>query len=113
MEAYEGARRRLSEILSAAEMFDLESLRCVLAHLPAKQRPLEAEYPFYLLLETRGSSDVHDREKSEIFLSDVLSSSETGDGVLDGVLATDERRQKDIWSLRENITLAVSKSGFV
>ena len=58
------ARQKLGEILSAFEFLDRESLELTLAHLVGVRNPLpDARAPFYLLVETSGSSEEHDSEK--------------------------------------------------
>lgn len=74
----------LGEIVSAIEFLDGQSLNMVLT-LPNKKNPFSQEYPFYMLIETSGSNEKHDKEKIENFLSHLMS----GDNqlILDGVLA--------------------------
>lgn len=68
-----------------------------------------AESPFYVLIETSGSRAEHDAEKLNSFLEQVLGSGL----VTDGTLATDERKIKTLWALRERITEALSRDGYV
>ncbi|GFH33586.1 FAD-binding domain-containing protein, partial [Haematococcus lacustris] len=53
--------------------------------------------PFYVLLETHGSCEAHDREKLE-GLSEVIL--ESGDA-LDAVVARDSSRTAAVWRVRE------------
>lgn len=63
------AKRCLGEILSAVEFLDRESLLIALEYLPGTRNPLQCvESPFYMLVETSGSNEVHDKEKVEAFL---------------------------------------------
>ena len=89
-------------------------------------------HPFYMLIETRGSNDDHDKEKLMTFLSSVMEEQDGGGGggggevetggegegnkaplAADGVLAQDETQAAALWRLREDITLAVSQAGRV
>ncbi|XP_045414720.1 D-2-hydroxyglutarate dehydrogenase, mitochondrial isoform X2 [Lemur catta] len=67
------------------------------------------ESPFYVLIETSGSHAGHDAEKLGSFLEHALGSGL----VTDGTLATDQRRVKMLWALRERITEALSLDGYV
>lgn len=60
------AKQELGEILSAFEFFDRTCLDLVLKHHPAVRDPLPPPesapaHPFYLLVETAGSNQEHDR----------------------------------------------------
>ncbi|XP_048664915.1 D-2-hydroxyglutarate dehydrogenase, mitochondrial isoform X4 [Marmota marmota marmota] len=67
------------------------------------------ESAFYLLVETSGSSTGHDAEKLGCFLEQVLGSGL----VTDGTVATDESKAQALWALRERITEALSRDGYV
>ncbi|XP_069321471.1 D-2-hydroxyglutarate dehydrogenase, mitochondrial isoform X1 [Eulemur rufifrons] len=97
----------LGEILSAFEFMDAECMQLVGRHLHLA-RPVQ-ESPFYVLIETSGSHAGHDAEKLGSFLEHALGSGL----VTDGTLATDQRRVKMLWALRERITEALSLDGYV
>lgn len=97
----------LGEILSAYEFMDAECMQLVGHHLHLAS-PVQ-ESPFYVLIETSGSRAEHDAEKLSIFLEQVLGSGL----VTDGTLATDQRKIKALWALRERITEALSLDGYV
>ncbi|XP_052606270.1 D-2-hydroxyglutarate dehydrogenase, mitochondrial isoform X2 [Peromyscus californicus insignis] len=67
------------------------------------------ESPFYVLVETSGSSAGHDAEKLTNVLEKVLNSGL----VSDGTMATDQRKVQMLWALRERITEALSHDGYV
>nr|XP_023396079.1 D-2-hydroxyglutarate dehydrogenase, mitochondrial [Loxodonta africana] len=67
------------------------------------------ESPFYVLVETSGSSGEHDGEKLDGFLEHAMGSGM----VTDGTVATDQRKMKTLWALRERITEALSRDGYV
>ena len=61
------ARQKLGEILSAFEFLDQQSLELTLEHLEGVRNPLpDAAAPFYLVVETSGSSEEHDNEKLQV-----------------------------------------------
>jgi FAD/FMN-containing dehydrogenase len=59
-EVYTTAKSMLGEILSAVEFMDSECMEVVERHLPL-QNPI-SPHPFYALVETSGSHDLHDKE---------------------------------------------------
>nr|XP_020143683.1 D-2-hydroxyglutarate dehydrogenase, mitochondrial [Microcebus murinus]XP_020143684.1 D-2-hydroxyglutarate dehydrogenase, mitochondrial [Microcebus murinus]XP_020143685.1 D-2-hydroxyglutarate dehydrogenase, mitochondrial [Microcebus murinus]XP_020143686.1 D-2-hydroxyglutarate dehydrogenase, mitochondrial [Microcebus murinus]XP_020143687.1 D-2-hydroxyglutarate dehydrogenase, mitochondrial [Microcebus murinus]XP_020143688.1 D-2-hydroxyglutarate dehydrogenase, mitochondrial [Microcebus murinus] len=97
----------LGEILSAFEFMDATCMQLVGRHLHLAC-PVQ-ESPFYVLIETSGSHAGHDAEKLGSFLEHALASGL----VTDGTLATDQRRIKMLWALRERITEALGLDGYV
>ncbi|XP_069474229.1 D-2-hydroxyglutarate dehydrogenase, mitochondrial isoform X2 [Ambystoma mexicanum] len=65
--------------------------------------------PFYLLIETSGSNTAHDEEKLNHFLEKVLALRL----VTDGTVATNDKKIKTLWALRERITEALNHDGYV
>lgn len=116
-ETFVKAKRELSEILSAFECMDNTTQDMVQQHTDLS-RPLSEKYPFYVLIETSGSSKEHDDEKLQNFLESALSG-ENADGteseplILDGVLAQDNSEVYNLWQWRELIPEALAKSGGV
>ncbi|CCE79887.1 Piso0_002979 [Millerozyma farinosa CBS 7064] len=104
-----GARRELSEILSAFEFMDGKSQLLTSRHLKA-DHPIESgEYPFYILIETSGSNKDHDDEKLEAFLEKAME-----DGLVDdGIIAQDETQVQNLWAWRESIPEASTIGGGV
>ena len=104
--AFQEAKVRLGEVLSAFEMMDNHSLDYV-HQASQNRRPLDARHPFYCLVETSGSNANHDYEKLEDFLEYVMS-----EGIVsDGVVAQDASQIKTLWDWREGIAEALSKTG--
>jgi D-2-hydroxyglutarate dehydrogenase len=85
------AKQQLGEILSAIEFLDSESLQLATSLLPGVSNPLDntgaaaaaagqqgrqsaaaagagGSGPMYMVTETQGSSEAHDKEKLEVFL---------------------------------------------
>lgn len=107
LQTFRTCRAMLGEILSAFEFMDAECMKLVRLHL-GLSCPVQ-ESPFYVLIETAGSGPGHDAEKLGCFLEQVLDSGL----VTDGTLGSDERRIKMLWALRERITEALSRDGYV
>lgn len=104
-----GARKELSEILSAFEFMDGRSQALAERHLGA-DHPIESgKYPFYILIETSGSSKEHDDEKLETFLGNAME-----EGLVDdGIIAQDETQLKNLWAWREQVPEASTIGGGV
>ncbi|KAF8819650.1 putative D-2-hydroxyglutarate dehydrogenase, mitochondrial [Cardiosporidium cionae] len=123
LEASLECRRNLSDIISAAEFFDHQSLQHVLNHIPgAKNAFNEASTPtqidlqtevsspcFYLLLETHGQDKQADRTRVSIMMEKLIDSQL----VEDGIWAENETQKAEVWTLREAIASALSHQGKV
>ncbi|RHY28095.1 hypothetical protein DYB32_006262 [Aphanomyces invadans] len=106
---YVAARRHLGEILSAVEFLDRGSLDVVMSQQPDLVDPLETACPFYVLIETAGSRADHDMEKLDAYLATMME-----DGhVVDGTVAQDAKQARKLFSIREDITLALCSKGYV
>ncbi|OBA20051.1 hypothetical protein METBIDRAFT_212020 [Metschnikowia bicuspidata var. bicuspidata NRRL YB-4993] len=104
-----GARRELSEILSAFEFMDGKSQLLTARYLKA-DHPIESgQYPFYILIETSGSNRDHDMEKLETFLGNAMEE----ELVDDGIIAQDETQLRNLWAWRESIPEASALAGGV
>ena len=104
------ARHELSDVLSALEFLDAESLALCLEKLDGARDPLPlTRGGQYMVIETSGSNAEHDREKLEAFLQNALESGE----VLDGTVAADSTQARALWRLREGVTEALMKTGVV
>ncbi|KAM7160332.1 D-2-hydroxyglutarate dehydrogenase, mitochondrial isoform 2-T2 [Macrochelys suwanniensis] len=97
----------LGEILSAYEFMDDKCMNLVESHLKLS-KPVTGS-PFYILIETSGSNSAHDEEKLNNFLEHVMASGL----VTDGTVATEDKKIKMLWSLRERITEALTHDGCV
>ncbi|XP_057359300.1 D-2-hydroxyglutarate dehydrogenase, mitochondrial isoform X3 [Manis pentadactyla] len=107
LQTFSTCKGMLGEILSAYEFMDAECMQLVGHHLRLTS-PVQ-ESPFYVLIETSGSGVAHDAEKLSSFLERVL-----GCGlVTDGTVATDHSKVKMLWALRERISEALSRDGYV
>ncbi len=108
------ARSDLGEIVSAVEFLDAKCVDLAVSTMPdtlrhpmpelASSSSLEDKKHFYLLIETSGSRDDHDKEKLDAFLESVMASSSSSSSsslVLDGVVAQDKAQAQAIWAVRE------------
>ncbi|KAK9736743.1 FAD linked oxidase, C-terminal domain [Popillia japonica] len=107
LETFKASKGCLSEILSATEVIDRESMDVVREHLNLRS-PI-GEYPYYLLVETSGSRDEHDQDKLNRFVEMCL---EKG-FILGGTVVTEPSKFKDIWSIREKIPETFKREGYV
>lgn len=101
------AKRDLGEVLASCEMIDESTMAVCTGNL--KLRSPLPDYPFYMLIETHGSNNVHDEEKLNSFLEDVMSNGL----VLDGTVTSEPSKMKNIWELRERITEGYIYDGYV
>ncbi|XP_059807112.1 D-2-hydroxyglutarate dehydrogenase, mitochondrial isoform X1 [Hypanus sabinus] len=107
LDVFKEAKGMLGEILSAFEFMDYGCREIVYEHLKLTN-PLR-EGPFYILIETSGTNNNHDQEKLNWFLEKIMNSGL----VTDGTIATEENKIKAIWALRERITEALVRDGYV
>jgi FAD/FMN-containing dehydrogenase len=109
-EAFRNAKEQLSEILSAFELMDGRTQKCLKTAKGGDFRlPLEAEHPFYCLIETSGSNSDHDNEKLQAFLEHVM-----GEGIVtDGVVAQDQTQINQLWACREGVPESLGHWGGV
>ncbi|XP_041073154.1 D-2-hydroxyglutarate dehydrogenase, mitochondrial isoform X1 [Carcharodon carcharias] len=107
LDIFKESKSMLGEILSAFEFLDYSCREVVCEHLKLRN-PLQ-EAPFYILIETSGSNSDHDQEKLSHFLEKVMACGL----VTDGTMATEENKIKAVWALRERITEALVRDGFV
>ncbi|XP_042314538.1 D-2-hydroxyglutarate dehydrogenase, mitochondrial isoform X2 [Sceloporus undulatus] len=107
LQTFTTCKGMLGEILSAYEFMDSECMKLVERHLKLANPVTES--PFYVLIETSGSNSAHDEEKLSHFLEQVMAS----DLVIEGTLASDDKKIKALWALRERITEALTCDGFV
>ena len=108
LRVYRTARGKLTEFLSALEMFDLASLQCVEDNVGIKN-PLGEYFPFYLLIEVQGGNQGIVEEALNSFVEEVLHSGM----VADGVAASDGKGIRELWQRRERISEAIRMDGYV
>lgn len=101
------SKKYLSEIVSAFELQDRETLEIVLENVPGTIDPFGKPYKFYLLIECSGANPKHDNAKLEMFLEEVL-----GKFAVDGVMPQGSNQFSQLWKLRESCGYAVGKPGY-
>ncbi|KAG0749874.1 hypothetical protein G6F57_011375 [Rhizopus arrhizus] len=106
--AFVMAKEDLSEILSAFEFWDHESVDVVKSQMMDQSNyPIEGKHAFYALIETQGSNREHDQEKLDSYITRLFQS----DVAKDGVLAQDSKQAETFWSWREEIPGSIAKGG--
>ncbi|XP_067641624.1 D-2-hydroxyglutarate dehydrogenase, mitochondrial isoform X1 [Eurosta solidaginis] len=103
---FRNARQFLGEILSSCELVDAGSLDCSVSHFKLNS-PIEG-YPFYMLIETSGSNAEHDMEKFNRFLENGIEKGQ----ILDGTITGEVSKMREIWKLRELVSVALAEDGF-
>ncbi|XP_039224373.1 D-2-hydroxyglutarate dehydrogenase, mitochondrial-like isoform X5 [Crotalus tigris] len=98
----------LGEILSAYEFMDNGCMKLVERHLKLTN-PVAGTNCSQMDSYTSGSNSTHDEEKLSHFLEHVMGS----DLVADGTLASEGKKIKALWALRERITEALTCDGVV
>ncbi|CAH0749820.1 unnamed protein product [Diatraea saccharalis] len=107
LELYKSAKSSLGEILSAFEMADNLAITQTVKNLNLPN-PI-SDYPFYALVETHGSNEVHDGEKLSNFLNKEMESGL----IMDGTVTSDPAKMQTIWNLRESIAASSLVGGYV
>lgn len=102
------AKEDLGEILSAFEFLDHWSMQ-VHQRNPSMtvENPLP-QSPFYVLIETHGSNEVHDEEKLHSALERTMSRG----FVTDGTVAATETQCRALWQLRERVAEGLTHDGY-
>ena len=81
-----------------------------LNHLEGVRNPLpSSKGKFYVLIETTGSNQLHDKAKLDAFLENCLENSL----IVDGSVAQDYNQIAAFWRIREGITEALGRAGAV
>ncbi|XP_030747862.1 D-2-hydroxyglutarate dehydrogenase, mitochondrial-like isoform X2 [Sitophilus oryzae] len=107
LKTFKKARSDLGEILSAVEVMDHATIE--FAHEYVQTVSPIGDYPFYLLIETSGSSDEHDEHKVHAFVESALNQH----FVLNGTVASDHTKVRGLWELREKVPVGFKKCGWV
>jgi len=109
MDTVAAAKDKLAEIVSAIEFYDYQCSELVVRNLPGMSKAFESNFPFYVLVETTGSEEGHDKEKLDKFLDYTMEQQ----FVRDGIIAQGGIQMRKIWEMRENIPLALTKEAEV
>ena len=103
------ARKRLGEVLSAAEFVDGAAMGLLLEQLAGTRLPFPTPAPFFFFVELAGSNEAHDAEKLAGFLEEAAAAGLA----VDGAVAADGAQARSIWRLREDVSVACSQRGHV
>ena len=101
-------RARAMPTLSAFEVMWQDYYGLMATHDSAR-RPVEPNWPYYVLVETMGYDEEHDRALFERFVEDVFESGLAADGVL----ATSDRQKQDLWHVREGSEITIREFGSI
>ncbi|XP_067947891.1 D-2-hydroxyglutarate dehydrogenase, mitochondrial-like [Watersipora subatra] len=99
-------KKYVGEILSGFEFMDLATRQVVCDNLGLSY-PL-AEFPYYLLIETSGSDEEHDKAKLDTLLEHLMGN----ELIADGTVARDVTQRKHMWTLRETAAEALLHDGY-
>lgn len=106
LDVFKSCKSYLGEVLSAFEFMDSQSMIVVKENL-GLSNPI-SDHPFYVLVECSGSNGQHDEEKLLSLLQHVTDQGQA----LDGIIATDVSKIKNIWNLRESCAQALLHDGY-
>jgi FAD/FMN-containing dehydrogenase len=101
------AKRETGGQVEAFELMGRYGLSLVLKHIPDTREPLEAEYPWYALIEV-ASGDPEGAQKS---MERLLEAAFEEELVLDAVIAQNETQAAEFWRLREDHSAAEKAEG--
>ena len=101
-------QQRCGGVLSAFEMMNDVELDIVLAHVPGRRAPLQASYPWHVLVEL---ADTGGDDALAAVLQEVIGEGlERGD-VGDAALAASGRQRSDFWEVRHSVSEGNKKAG--
>ena len=98
----------LSGKLTGFELMWNETYKTMLDSSENYSPLLPSTYPFYVFIESLGSNLTSDFDK----LSELISGSAEQNLIEDALLAQNEREQKIIWNMREDVSVLAKKSRF-
>ena len=98
----------LSGKLTGFELMWHETYKTMLDSSEIYSPLLPSTYPFYVFIESLGSNLTSDFDK----LSELISGAAEQNLIEDALLAQNEREQKIIWNMREDVSVLAKKSRF-
>jgi len=102
-------QQRLAGNLTAFEVLWDNTYRLIAEHLPEVSLPLQAEHPFYVLIEGMGSDPERDHDLFVGTLNDVLLKGM----VSDCVIADSDKQIEGIWRVRDAAAEVIQGVGFM
>ena len=104
---FQSAEAQAGAALTAFEFMSGPLHEFVLRHIPGTRRPLEAQAPWYVLVEISGANEGRATQILDGFLADALASGL----VSDAVVASSLQQAADLWRLRESASEAQKGEG--
>ncbi len=101
------AKQETGGQVEAFELMGRYGLSLVLKHIPDTREPLEAEYPWYALVEVASG----DPEGAAASMERLLGAAFEEELVLDAVIAQNETQAAEFWRLREDHSAAEKAEG--
>lgn len=101
------AKQETGGQVEAFELMGRYGLSLVLKHIPDTREPLEAEYPWYALIEVASG----DPDGAQAAMERVLGAAFEEELILDGVIAQNETQAAEFWRLREDHSAAEKAEG--
>lgn len=80
LKTFKKGQQQLGEILSAVDVMDSVTMEFI-SEKNQQQSPI-GEHPFHLLIETSGSNELHDSEKVNMFLDDIMNNNLISNGIV-------------------------------
>jgi FAD/FMN-containing dehydrogenase len=101
------AKRESAGAVEAFELMSRQSVAFALSNIPGVREPLQAVYPWYVLVETVSGEEGGAERAIERLLSSAIE-----DGIaVDAALAQSETQAKAMWRLREDLSAAQKPEG--
>ncbi|HEX7799908.1 MAG TPA: FAD-binding oxidoreductase [Asticcacaulis sp.] len=101
------AKQETGGQVEAFELMGRYGLSLVLKHIPDTREPLEAEYPWYALIEVASG----DPDGAQAAMERVLGAAFEEELIVDGVIAQNETQAAEFWRLREDHSAAEKAEG--
>lgn len=105
---FDAARSLAGQSLTAFELIPRLGVEFTAKHIDGVSDPLDAPYPWYVLLEiSSGESEDH----AQTLLTQLLETQLENDVVIDGVVAASGAQSKSFWALREGLSESQKPEG--
>ncbi|MDQ3027494.1 MAG: FAD-binding oxidoreductase [Pseudomonadota bacterium] len=101
-------REACGERITGFELIARICLDLVIQHIPGSRDPLQARYPWYVLVEL---SDSTAGPALDALLQEALGAAAEAGSIRDAAIAASETQRDDFWKLRENVSEAQKLDG--
>ena len=102
------ARDAFGSVLTTFELISSICLELVHQHFPMIPMPFAEQYPYYVLLEI---SDHESEKHAKQLIEDILENALEQSIILNAVIAKSVAQSRQLWQLRENISMAQAIEG--